>query len=410
MPARAVRAPAGADTPALAPSPDPRALALNVPHIVDAILASVPRATLLSCLRVNRKLHAAAGKHLYHTVRVDQRNLGSFFRGALLPGAAPSLPWLSSAVRPTAASFKTALLAHVRVLALGTHDPVPGVCTPNPTRRPRVLSLGTCPAGPAHTLLQAICAPGPAALLPNLHTLRIVRAHDASGHRLSPLCGRANYCHLVGKLAPRKLVVRNLDEREDYLPSLFPLPAVDEIVWVLPSDRTRYRDREVTRPGNELALITTRRAKFIFHDTWEVWAPKAVTRFGGASISRSVWVDVLLEVSQSGAESVVVLPWLFHFIPSETSLGDELPRWRRFLPEASTLDEMTAHVNRVTSQSPHPAVIKQRAYEALDPAERAQELDDSVPPALPPVLGLRGSVRDPTTPPTLNMVVECLIA
>lgn len=69
-------APADAVPPAL--------IILNSPHIVDGIMNYASRTTLVACLRVSKQLHDAAGKVLYHTVRVDRYNLAGFFLGALV--------------------------------------------------------------------------------------------------------------------------------------------------------------------------------------------------------------------------------------------------------------------------------------------------------------------------------------
>lgn len=305
-------------------APDPRALVLNVPHIVEGILASVPRSMLVTSMRV-KALHDAAGKRLYRVVRVDSSNMASFFRGAQLPSSLRTFFWRSYAftTRPTTTDFKTPLLTHVRVLSLGSHMPLPGVCS--------------------H---------GPAGLLPNLHTLRIVRAPDSTGLRLLPLCGHSTYCRLVGKMSPRKLVIRNLDEREDYLPSRWPARAPHEIVWILPTDGRRYR-REATPNDGELALLPTAKAKFIYHDTWEESATE-VSIIQGAPVSViPQFSDMHLELAQNLAAGVVVLPADLPVDGVGVAALGEVARRRRFIPGGAGLtpDEVGAAFDNIFSRA-----------------------------------------------------------
>ncbi|WOO78080.1 uncharacterized protein LOC62_01G001633 [Vanrija pseudolonga] len=336
-------------------APDPRALVLNVPHIVDEILASVDRSTLVPCLRI-KALHDSAGKRLYHTVRVDSGTMASFFRSAQLPSSLRTFLWPGYALttRPTSSDFKTPLLAHVRVLSLGSHAPFPGVCSP-----------------------------GPAGLLPNLHTLRIVRSPDTTGLRLLPLCGHSTYCRLVGKLAPRKLVIRNLDEREDYLPSRWPARAPHEIVWVLPTDGRRSR-RQPTNNDGELALLPTAKAKFIYHETWEVSGTHvSFLTYGVPRTVISQYIDMVLELAQNMAANFLALRSDLPMDEVDTHINtDDLARWRRFIPggQALTPDKIVAVFNNALSRTERELLAHNTFhmwhYAALDEAERAYELDD----------------------------------
>jgi hypothetical protein len=59
-------------------------LIFQCPHLLCAIARYADRTTLLNCLRVNSRLHLAAARTLYHTVRIDGDNMEAFFRGALI--------------------------------------------------------------------------------------------------------------------------------------------------------------------------------------------------------------------------------------------------------------------------------------------------------------------------------------
>lgn len=171
------------------------------------------RATLASCLRVNKYLHNEAGKKLYHTVRIDGSNMVGFFRGAIEPDdaeshcvvaaadqckRAPAEDYLEALYPPLVfanrraarGKFKAALLARVRVLSIGTHHTC--VCNYYSTHAKR--------------------------LLRNLDTLRMVPAIDTTPQP-TPWCDHSRYgdwCHLFMHLEPRKIVWLNLGG--NYLP------------------------------------------------------------------------------------------------------------------------------------------------------------------------------------------------
>lgn len=71
-------------TPSIKPFPlDATRRILECQHIIDQIVAYTPRATQVACLRVSTKFLHAAGRSVYHTVRIDGDNMEAFFRGAL---------------------------------------------------------------------------------------------------------------------------------------------------------------------------------------------------------------------------------------------------------------------------------------------------------------------------------------
>lgn len=217
------------------------------------IVSHVPRATLISCMRVSQ-LHAGAGKVLYRTVRVDERNIWSFFRGALVgTGVSEETECerdgaVSADDEPPAhRNFKAPLLAHTRVLSLGSHH--------------------TCPCD--------LYGPHAARLLRNLDTLRIVPT-SVSRRKLEPLCDHEDVCPLFQVLTPRKLVLRNTDgtkwHRCCWPEGQWNADRLQEVVWVLPSYGAVYGyGKLVDQGGERFGTPAVTRVKVIFHDGWEVW-------------------------------------------------------------------------------------------------------------------------------------------
>ncbi|KAL1408040.1 hypothetical protein Q8F55_004837 [Vanrija albida] len=226
---------------------------VNSPHIVDAIMAYATNSTLAACLRVSKQFHDAAGKVLYHTVRIDESNLWGPFLGALA-GLRPT----EDACRnlecdcpdPSAplsySAFKPPLLARVRILSLGSH----------------------------HRCLRWVYGEHVSSLLPNVDTLRIVPAPDPGDDDLWPLCDREDECLVFTNLKPRKLVLRNLDNRV-YCVNGWPanqqwnVDRLEEVVWVLPSNGDKYGDAGLMNTGMYFPGTTV--VKVIFYPSWELW-------------------------------------------------------------------------------------------------------------------------------------------
>ncbi|WOO78078.1 uncharacterized protein LOC62_01G001631 [Vanrija pseudolonga] len=225
---------------------------LNSPHIVDMIVSHATRPDLVSYMRVSQ-LHAAAGRLLYHTVRVIKGNLASFFRGALVSTGVSEESQCKRAAeaadndQPRAhRNFKAPLLAHTRVLSLGSH----------------------------HTCVCDLYGPHAASLLRNLDTLRIVPT-SVSRRKLEPLCDYEAICALFHHLTPRKLVLRNIDgtmwHRYSWPLGDWNAARLQEVVWVLPSNGRVYPDGELMDSGERFATPGVTRVKVIFHNGWEVW-------------------------------------------------------------------------------------------------------------------------------------------
>ncbi|WOO78077.1 uncharacterized protein LOC62_01G001630 [Vanrija pseudolonga] len=219
-------------------------------------------------------MHEAAGRALYHTVRVDKNNLAGFFLGALV-GTRPEdseckggkckrfadrikpvakVHEISSGVKKISqkskvANFKAPLLLHVRVLSLGSH----------------------------HTCVCHLYGEHVSALLTNVDTLRIVPA-PKSAYKLKPLCDDSDACLLFEHLAPRKLVLRNLDDTDSY-ESCWPYndkwnsSRLKEVVWVMPMEGKVYGDCGLMGTGEYFTSAAN--VKILCNDHWEVWHPPA---------------------------------------------------------------------------------------------------------------------------------------
>lgn len=245
-------------------------------HIVDAILAHADRLTLVAALRVNSTWHDAAGKVLYHTVRVDRFNIASFFRGALVGTetgeetgcAGDNCMRFSVASQGVGAPTKTrGQKKNARKAKMKKSVPVTNFKAPL-LSRVHVLSFGA-----HHGCVCSRYGPHAPTLFPHLDTLRIVPA-PASTHTLQPLCD-ARECALFAFATPRRVVLRNLDGGSGASwPQYLPFdtdPPFSEVVWVLPTKGERY--------GDDGGLIGAgqfgRAAKtYVFAD-WELWRAPA---------------------------------------------------------------------------------------------------------------------------------------
>ncbi|WOO78074.1 uncharacterized protein LOC62_01G001627 [Vanrija pseudolonga] len=282
------------------------------PHILHAILQSSDRATLATCLRVNQLFLAQAGPLLYHTVRVDQSNIQAFFRGVyvgtegteeirmcnLLDGrsscdrfsdrpesAAWEGPSLYAHARRTEpleqipgapTNFKAELLAHVRVLSLGSHH-----------------------ACMCHVFGQCI---GP--LLKRLDTLRIVHT-PATPITVNVICDNGYYCPLFDSMRPRKLVFRNVGQEPLFCCQgwnhEWKQDTLEELVHVLPTDGAVYRNHI----GRSLVAMAkfNHHAKVIFDSQWEVWTdpvrPDTITSGIGRPAHPIDVIDCLVDLESS---------------------------------------------------------------------------------------------------------------
>ncbi|KAL1408039.1 hypothetical protein Q8F55_004836 [Vanrija albida] len=258
----------------MASPPTAASTVLYAPHIVDMTLSYATNPTLATCLRVSKQLQEAAGKVLYHTVRVDELNMTGFFRGALVGmprvrGCAggrcrlhddkrlktiPPLPF---------GKFKPTLLSYVRVLSLGSHDRC--VCSVFGDRLARLLC--------------------------NLDTLRIVPAPDGmdpmDGYRPQvkllchhenecDFCDYADECLIFVNLKPRKIVLRNIDDTP-WCEAGWPRASdwnsdrLEEAVWVLPFTGDVYDGGGDLFNSNRHFDHTTV-VKVILHAHWEEWS------------------------------------------------------------------------------------------------------------------------------------------
>lgn len=245
----------------------PAHIIINTPHLLDNIFRHASTSALASCLRASTELHSAAGKFLYHTVRVDSSNLPSFLLGARIGlctdgscFADGGLHATWNSIEKTLASrkqslprhnFKARLLAHVRVLSLGSHEG------------------SMCIKYSWHAR----------SLFSHLDTLRIAPT-PVSAHKLKQLCDyKHRACPLFEQLAPRKLVFRNLEDSTDMLCD-WPLnrnfcsDRLEEIVYVMPTNGNKYGAGELGDKG-EMFFKTppARGVKVIYTDEWEVWRP-----------------------------------------------------------------------------------------------------------------------------------------
>ncbi|WOO78076.1 uncharacterized protein LOC62_01G001629 [Vanrija pseudolonga] len=414
-------------TSAPADTVPPALIILNSPHIVDGIMQyAATRTTLVSCLRVSKQLHDAAGKVLYHTVRVDRYNLDGFFLGALVgSGFAEESGCHGDACRrfterdkdkdkdinkttvenalPTGqgktrgqkknaqkrkrkaagrtTNFKAPLLAHVQVLSLGSH----------------------------HTCVCHLYGEHVGSLLPNLDTLRIVPAPDTT-YKLKPLCDDANTCLIFQNVAPAKLVLRNLDDGDSHFTTW---PEGDhwneggllEVVWVVPIDGRRHGNGGLISTAEY--FFATAEVKVIFHDDWEVWRlppGSQVDRiFKAMHLSKAPLTpsDIVYPASHwcmytdprntiCGLETVEFVPehddlvsTFEHFFPDVHLDSDRLRQLVR--DELRTGSLQAAFDQDEYEDNDFPKSIEYKTleeYAALPELERLYDLDDDLPPWL----------------------------
>lgn len=106
----------------------PATMIMFAPHLVDTIMQHTPRSTLVTCLRVSRLLHNAAGKVLYHTVRIHGTNAHGLFDGIGWEDHLDEDPRNEGEEGALGdpmsghAMFKNRLLERVRVLSIGSHS------------------------------------------------------------------------------------------------------------------------------------------------------------------------------------------------------------------------------------------------------------------------------------------------
>lgn len=351
------------------------------------------RETVVTCLRVGA-FHNAAGKKLYHTVRVDERNIDGFFLGAFIGNISDTLrcvgancthstdktvvdttnvkssqvktgpPQNKQTTRST--NFKAPLLLHVRVLSLGSH-----------------LNCA-CPMYGKHS----------AALLANIDTLRIVSA-PKSPFQLKPLCDGPRGCLFFEHLTPRKVVLRNLDNTgwgQSSWSFRWNRNRLKEIVWVLPMEDRVYRPRMLRDAS--FPVPSTVEVKFIFND-WEVWHASAAVQtsphepltpyqvVGPMSfwtISTVIYTLYGLETLQfqTGTDPLVIL-FKHHFSPAQMDTHS-----LRELVKNELRDGTVRKVGRVGGPEDHDLFHRNIVYKtlveyaALPEWERQYELDDGL--------------------------------
>lgn len=292
---------------------------VHSPHLIGNIPHYMARSSLATCLRVNKHFHEEAGKVLYHTVRIDGSNMAGFFHGALAGTSlsedspcladsvddchryplydsddnsireAAALPSANGIEQPvpncSATNFKGSLLAHVRVLSVGTH----------------------------HTCVCYHYGEHVAPLLYNLHTLRAVPTLQPDG-TLGTLCDETHIdveCRLFTNLAPLKLVLRNLDDNRQFLYTWpynhfngYKARDIEYITVILPPTGPFYSAGRISL--TEEGLGSDKWIKLIF-SPWEYWgkAPSAAHE-SAATLGHPSPMDVILSVSSSADPCVVV--------------------------------------------------------------------------------------------------------
>ncbi|WOO78067.1 uncharacterized protein LOC62_01G001620 [Vanrija pseudolonga] len=234
------------------------------PHLVDIIMQHAARSTLVSCLRVNRLLHNAAGKELYHTVRIHGRNAHGLFDGVewedhLMEGSEEDGEDEGgdegALFNPTPREnmFKNRLLEHVRVLPIGSHS----------------YHLCEEQVSPIENLGELLKA-----LLRGVHTVRVVLTPKGSGLGFL-CCGRNDRCEILPELSPSKVVIRNVSASAvcDFS-GYWPRASLANVVWVLPTNR----ESEDTSQGyvTDLGDCGTQapNVRMLFHRGFETWHHK----------------------------------------------------------------------------------------------------------------------------------------
>lgn len=380
----------------------PISIVLNSPHLVDEIMRHATRPTLAVCLRVNEHFYAAAGKVLYHTVRVDGSNMESFFGGALVEtgrsediGCEHENVLVASKTEPKSSpphrNFKAPLLAHTRVLSLGSH----------------------------FSLVCGKYGPHIGGLLRNLDTLRIVPRPGAFAPKLwlDDLCDEKSECLVFRSLTPRKIVIRNAEEKGWYDPGLagrfwaeWKNEFLEEVVWVMPSSGKRYTSRLVPKVEGEAedgpySNEGLARVKIIFHDEWESWTTSPVQKNKKTKKNKKVTIGLGLHSPDNiidavgdrcwksairntvyGLESLHFKPGLdwvvYHFqkfFPHETPTSDRLRQLVRDELRSGALRALFKTHRFEDNDKPEYIEYKTlEEYAALPERERMYELDDGL--------------------------------
>lgn len=380
------------------------------PHILQAILQTSDRATLGTCLRVNKLFFEQAGPLLYHTVRVNQSNIQAFFRGAyvgtgtseeirscdLLDGRSscdrfserpeseawegPSMFAQARRTEPLAQNpgaprnFKAELLAHVRVLSLGSH----------------------------HACMCHVYGVSIGPLLKHLDTLRIVHT-PTTPIVVDDICDNGYYCPLFDSMKPRKLVFRNVGHkplfscqgwhekwREDTL---------EEVVSVLPTNGSAYRNDL----GRSLVGIAkhNQNNKVLFDSQWEVWTDSASPDTSSSDLGRPAHpidvVDGLVDLESGSIYGVEAVDFS-KGLPSDIDKCELVTEFERVYPNEPTTPERLRQlvqddirhpklwaslISAQVLEQPKPITYHTRAEYALLPVEeRRFELEDGLDPIL----------------------------
>lgn len=361
----------------------------QAPHILDSILSFSTRTTVVTCLRVNKLLHHAAGAYLYHTVRLDRALIGPFFLGAVkLHNQLSHCDWCNgeggeALVCANAKSIKGKLLARVRVLSLGSH-----------------ISNNCKEYGELARIL-----------LTRVRILRIVPT-PATLYDLETFCADSHSrhgCDFLYHLKPKKIVLRNMDQQENMynLIKWWTLRSRNEVVMVLPTDHGRFGASKLFVRHREMN-DTEASYRFLFHDSWETWRnPTTCCTIGSctkrwrschgpynpivpASKHRFISPDGVMRTLFDTRRGIVKHEMTIHGIESVTLTSLENGKPSGASPTQETLQLQVkdkAFALTVPPKKPNDPVKLAKTlvifktlddYDAMDAYQRAYELDDGL--------------------------------
>ncbi|WOO78059.1 uncharacterized protein LOC62_01G001612 [Vanrija pseudolonga] len=300
---------------------------MEVYSALEPAVRRTDRTTLVTCLRVNKAVHEAAGTLLYHTVRVTEEDLSGFIDGAVAIGAAQQ----DSPHATLSDSTKGRLLAKVRVFSLSNHG------------NQLCLRFG----------------PIVGALLTGLDTFRAVSAAYTS-EVLWEFCCRPmeGGCKFLESCQARKLVVRNVSAETIMFHCFEERAAVEEMVLVLSPNRDRYLNDWTF--AERARAYSDERLKIVFDDSWETWSPPMLCIHPDHNVQEHECIndyraslpvptegdDVFIRTLQPllvtkplfddklGAEARAMTIYGFETVPLRDDYGDELiAAFRRFSGE-----------------------------------------------------------------------------
>lgn len=227
----------------------PISMILNSPHLVDEIMNHATRATLVACLRVNRDIHDAAGRVLYHTVRINGNKLDGLLEGVSVKEGKPF-----PKSQPVDPCFKNDLLSRIRVLSVGSHRWHLCRTKNNPHKYDYTAMLDTLRR-----------------LMSGVHTVRIVLPEWQG--RLGNLC-RTGYspCFFLPLLSPKVVIFRNACGRTlyDHL-DYWRFERRTSIIWVLPSHTSKRGNIQLPFLRLNAPGAVEHNVLMVFHDRFERW-------------------------------------------------------------------------------------------------------------------------------------------